>query len=33
MKTNVCFSPKSENAWIFAKSNAVQAVGVMSFGK
>ncbi|NXT40769.1 AVT2 protein, partial [Pelecanoides urinatrix] len=23
--------PKSENAWIFAKSNAVQAVGVMSF--
>ncbi|XP_075287167.1 putative sodium-coupled neutral amino acid transporter 11 isoform X2 [Opisthocomus hoazin] len=24
--------PKSENAWIFAKSNAVQAVGVMSFG-
>uniref|UniRef100_A0A8D0FI24 Putative sodium-coupled neutral amino acid transporter 11 n=1 Tax=Strix occidentalis caurina TaxID=311401 RepID=A0A8D0FI24_STROC len=30
-KTNVCFRPKSENAWIFAKSNAVQAVGVMSF--
>ncbi|XP_025978211.1 putative sodium-coupled neutral amino acid transporter 11 isoform X5 [Dromaius novaehollandiae] len=24
--------PKSENAWIFAKSNAVQAIGVMSFG-
>ncbi|XP_077037602.1 putative sodium-coupled neutral amino acid transporter 11 isoform X2 [Agelaius phoeniceus] len=24
--------PKSENAWIFAKPNAVQAVGVMSFG-
>ncbi|XP_051478997.1 putative sodium-coupled neutral amino acid transporter 11 [Apus apus] len=23
--------PKSENAWIFAKPNAVQAVGVMSF--
>ncbi|XP_035187259.1 putative sodium-coupled neutral amino acid transporter 11 isoform X2 [Oxyura jamaicensis] len=23
--------PKSENAWIFAKSNAVQAIGVMSF--
>ncbi|NWR52774.1 AVT2 protein, partial [Regulus satrapa] len=28
---NVCFRPKSENAWIFAKSNAVQAIGVMSF--
>ncbi|XP_031455400.1 putative sodium-coupled neutral amino acid transporter 11 isoform X3 [Phasianus colchicus] len=24
--------PKSENAWIFAKSNAIQAIGVMSFG-
>ncbi|XP_036243189.2 putative sodium-coupled neutral amino acid transporter 11 isoform X1 [Molothrus ater] len=24
--------PKSENAWIFAKPNAVQAIGVMSFG-
>uniref|UniRef100_A0A669Q8Y5 Putative sodium-coupled neutral amino acid transporter 11 n=1 Tax=Phasianus colchicus TaxID=9054 RepID=A0A669Q8Y5_PHACC len=23
--------PKSENAWIFAKSNAIQAIGVMSF--
>ncbi|NXC21177.1 AVT2 protein, partial [Corythaeola cristata] len=23
--------PKSENAWIFAKPNAVQAIGVMSF--
>ncbi|XP_042716714.1 putative sodium-coupled neutral amino acid transporter 11 isoform X1 [Chrysemys picta bellii] len=24
--------PKTENAWIFAKSNAIQAIGVMSFG-
>ncbi|XP_015724334.1 putative sodium-coupled neutral amino acid transporter 11 isoform X3 [Coturnix japonica] len=24
--------PKSENAWVFAKSNALQAIGVMSFG-
>ncbi|XP_030344003.1 putative sodium-coupled neutral amino acid transporter 11 isoform X2 [Strigops habroptila] len=35
MVRTVTFSPqvpKSENAWIFAKSNAVQAVGVMSFG-
>ncbi|KAK2525993.1 Slc38a11 [Columba guinea] len=24
--------PKSENAWAFAKTNAVQAIGVMSFG-
>ncbi|NXW15170.1 AVT2 protein, partial [Circaetus pectoralis] len=34
MVRTVTFSPevpKSENAWIFAKSNAVQAVGVMSF--
>ncbi|XP_032625659.1 putative sodium-coupled neutral amino acid transporter 11 isoform X1 [Chelonoidis abingdonii] len=23
--------PKTENAWIFAKSNAIQAIGVMSF--
>ncbi|NWV33190.1 AVT2 protein, partial [Grantiella picta] len=23
--------PKSENAWVFAKSNAMQAIGVMSF--
>uniref|UniRef100_A0A8C8AAY4 Putative sodium-coupled neutral amino acid transporter 11 n=1 Tax=Otus sunia TaxID=257818 RepID=A0A8C8AAY4_9STRI len=30
--TGILFRPKSENAWIFAKSNAVQAVGVMSFG-
>uniref|UniRef100_A0A8C8A5F9 Putative sodium-coupled neutral amino acid transporter 11 n=1 Tax=Otus sunia TaxID=257818 RepID=A0A8C8A5F9_9STRI len=29
--TGILFRPKSENAWIFAKSNAVQAVGVMSF--
>ncbi|XP_014104728.1 PREDICTED: putative sodium-coupled neutral amino acid transporter 11 isoform X1 [Pseudopodoces humilis] len=35
MVRTVTFSPqipKSENAWIFAKSNAVQAIGVMSFG-
>ncbi|NXE05787.1 AVT2 protein, partial [Lophotis ruficrista] len=34
MVRTVTFSPqvpKSENAWIFAKSNALQAVGVMSF--
>ncbi|XP_033921327.1 putative sodium-coupled neutral amino acid transporter 11 isoform X2 [Melopsittacus undulatus] len=34
MVRTVTFSPqvpKSDNAWIFAKSNAVQAVGVMSF--
>uniref|UniRef100_A0A8B9P232 Putative sodium-coupled neutral amino acid transporter 11 n=1 Tax=Apteryx owenii TaxID=8824 RepID=A0A8B9P232_APTOW len=34
MVRTVTFSPqvpKSENAWIFAKSNAVQAIGVMSF--
>ncbi|NXW07419.1 AVT2 protein, partial [Fregetta grallaria] len=34
MVRTVTFSPqvpKSENAWIFANSNAVQAVGVMSF--
>ncbi|XP_073161763.1 putative sodium-coupled neutral amino acid transporter 11 isoform X3 [Lepidochelys kempii] len=24
--------PKTESAWIFAKSNAIQAIGVMSFG-
>ncbi|XP_064517087.1 putative sodium-coupled neutral amino acid transporter 11 isoform X3 [Pseudopipra pipra] len=35
MVRTVTFSPqvpKSENAWTFAKSNAVQAIGVMSFG-
>ncbi|NXT06666.1 AVT2 protein, partial [Prunella fulvescens] len=34
MVRTVTFSPqvpKSENAWIFAKPNAVQAIGVMSF--
>ncbi|XP_053926373.1 putative sodium-coupled neutral amino acid transporter 11 isoform X2 [Cuculus canorus] len=34
MVRTVTFSPqvpKSENAWVFAKPNAVQAVGVMSF--
>lgn len=25
--------PKTEDAWVFAKSNAIQAVGVMSFGE
>ena len=25
--------PKTEDAWIFAKPNAIQAVGVMSFGE
>ncbi|XP_050196234.1 putative sodium-coupled neutral amino acid transporter 11 isoform X2 [Myiozetetes cayanensis] len=35
MVRTVTFSPqvpKSENAWTFARSNAVQAIGVMSFG-
>lgn len=27
------FSPPTENAWAFAKINAIQAVGVMSFGE
>ncbi|XP_035879270.1 putative sodium-coupled neutral amino acid transporter 11 isoform X5 [Phyllostomus discolor] len=26
------YIPKSEDAWVFAKPNAIQAVGVMSFG-
>lgn len=26
-------SPPTENAWAFAKWNAIQAVGVMSFGE
>lgn len=25
--------PKMEDAWVFAKPNAIQAVGVMSFGE
>lgn len=28
-----CNSPPSKDAWVFAQWNAIQAVGVMSFGE
>lgn len=31
--TDFSFRPKTEDAWVFAKPNAIQAVGVMSFGE